>query len=208
MGSFLVRTYLIDHPGQVQGAILSGTGQERAPLIALGRLLAGLECRRLGPRGISPLVTALSLGAYNRRFAPNRTGADWVSSDPGEVDAYLADPLCTFAPTVSLFRDMLGALARLGRQQNLSSMDPDTPIYLFSGQKDPVGQMGRGVERVAAMLRRVGCREVEVRLYPGGRHEMFHEIQRETVLCDTLDWLNRHCPRSNRKERETHEQLV
>ena len=36
MGSFLTRTYLIDHPGTVDGAILSGTGQEPAPLVAFG----------------------------------------------------------------------------------------------------------------------------------------------------------------------------
>ena len=108
MGSFLTRTYLIQYPGTLDGVILSGTGQEPAPLVALGRALASLECRRLGSQGVSPLVDALSLGAYNRRFRPNRTGADWISSDPAAVDAYLADPLCRPKPTVSMFRDMMG----------------------------------------------------------------------------------------------------
>ena len=90
MGSFLTRTYLIQYPGTLDGVILSGTGQEPAPLVALGRALASLECRRLGSQGVSPLVDALSLGAYNHRFRPNRTGADWISSDPSAVDAYLA----------------------------------------------------------------------------------------------------------------------
>lgn len=108
MGSFLTRTYLILWPGTVSGAVLMGTGQEPAPLIALGRRAAALECRRLGPRGVSPLVHSLSLGAYNRRFRPNRTASDWLSRDPAEVDAFLADPLCQFRPTVSLFRDMMG----------------------------------------------------------------------------------------------------
>ena len=87
MGSFLTRTYLIDHPGRWTGAILSGTGQEPAPLVAFGKLLAGLECRRLGYDGVSPLVDRLSLGAYNRRFRPNRTSADWLSRDEEQVDA-------------------------------------------------------------------------------------------------------------------------
>lgn len=100
MGSFLTRTYLIQYPGTLDGVILSGTGQESAPLVALGKALASLECRRLGSQGVSPLVDALSLGAYNRRFRPNRTGADWISSDPAAVDAYLADPLCRPKPTV------------------------------------------------------------------------------------------------------------
>ena len=61
MGSFLTRTYLILWPGTVSGAVLMGTGQEPAPLVALGKRISALECRRLGPRGVSPLVHTLSL---------------------------------------------------------------------------------------------------------------------------------------------------
>ena len=92
MGSFLTRTYLILWPGTVSGAVLMGTGQEPAPLVALGKRISALECRRLGPRGVSPLVHTLSLGAYNRRFRPSRTPSDWLSRDPAEVDAFLAPP--------------------------------------------------------------------------------------------------------------------
>ena len=189
MGSFLARTYLIRYPGTLSGCVLSGTGQESAPLIALGRLLAGAECCRLGPRGVSPLVDALSLGAYNRRFRPNRTSADWISSDPSAVDTYLADPLCRPRPTVSMFRDMMGGLQFIARPCNLRKMDPDTPVLFLSGERDPVGGMGRGVRKVYAMFRRAGCRDLTLTLYPGGRHEMFHEVNRQQVLEDLLAWL-------------------
>jgi len=52
-----------------------------------------------------------------------------------------------------------------------------------------VGDMGRGVEKVAGMLRKAGCRDVTVKLYPGGRHEMFNEINKDEVLADLLAWL-------------------
>ena len=189
MGSFLTRTYLIRWPGTVDGAILSGTGQEPAPLVAAGRVLASLERLRLGPEGVSPLVDALSLGAYNRRFRPNRTRADWISRDTAQVDAYLADPLCTFQPTVSMFYDMMGGLQFIANRDNLARMDPHTPIYLFSGDRDPVGGMGKGVKKVYALLRRAGCEDVTLKLYPGGRHEMFHELNHQQVFQDTLAWL-------------------
>ena len=86
MGSFLTRTYLIDHPGTwTEPSCRDRAGA--APLVAFGKLLAGLECRRLGYDGVSPLVDRLSLGAYNRRFRPNRTSADWLSRDEEQVDA-------------------------------------------------------------------------------------------------------------------------
>ena len=194
MGSFLTRTYLILWPGTVSGAVLMGTGQEPAPLVALGRLISALECRRLGPRGVSPLVHTLSLGAYNRRFRPNRTPSDWLSRDPAEVDAFLADPLCQPRPTVSLFRDMMRALQFIARRDQLARMDPSVPVCFLSGQEDPVGGMGRGVEKVVRRFRDAGCRNLSVRLYPGARHELFHEQNRREVWADLLNWLEGRLP--------------
>ncbi|MFR1826187.1 MAG: alpha/beta fold hydrolase, partial [Lawsonibacter sp.] len=184
MGSFLTRTYLILWPGTVSGAVLMGTGQEPAPLVALGKRISALECRRLGPRGVSPLVHTLSLGAYNRRFRPSRTPSDWLSRDPAEVDAFLADPLCQSRPTVSLFRDMMGGLQLIARRDQLARMDPSVPVCFLSGQEDPVGGMGRGVEQVVRMFQDAGCRDLSLHLYPGARHELFHEQNRREVWAD------------------------
>lgn len=196
MGSFLTRTYLILWPGTVSGAVLMGTGQEPAPLVALGKRISALECRRLGPRGVSPLVHTLSLGAYNRRFRPSRTPSDWLSRDPAEVDAFLADPLCQSRPTVSLFRDMMGGLQLIARRDQLARMDPSVPVCFLSGQEDPVGGMGRGVEQVVRMFQDAGCWDLSLHLYPGARHELFHEQNRREVWADLLDWLEDRLPPS------------
>lgn len=189
MGSFLTRTYLIRWPGTLDGAVLSGTGQEPAPLVALGRLLAGGLCALRGPEYVSDLVYQLSLGAYNRAFRPNRTTADWLSRDEGAVDANLRDPLCAFRPTVSMFRDMMTGLRFIARRDNLARMERATPVYFLSGDRDPVGSMGAGVKKVAGMFRAAGCGDVTLKLYPGGRHEMFNEINRQEVMDDLLAWL-------------------
>ena len=189
MGSFLTRTYLIRWPGTVDAAVLSGTGQEAAPLVAFGRGLAGMVGLLRGPDHVNDLVYALSLGAYNRQFRPNRTSADWLSRDKDQVDANLADPLCSFKPTVSMFRDMMGGLQFIGDPSELAHMNKSTPVYLMSGDRDPVGNMGKGVRKVERMLHRAGCTDVTVRLYPGGRHEMFHEINRQEVIADLLAWI-------------------
>jgi len=189
MGSFLARTCLCRYPGAVDGAILSGTGQEAAPLIAACKSLTQLLCRTRGPHFVSPLVYALSIGNYNKAFSPARTPADWISRDEAVVDAYIHDPLCTFVPTVSLFRDMMGGLQYIVRPASLGQMKKDTPVYFLSGDRDPVGAMGKGVKKVAGLFRGAGCSDVTVKLYPGGRHEMFNEINKEEVLADLLVWL-------------------
>ena len=192
MGSFLTRTYLIRWPGTLDGAVLSGTGQEPAPLVALGRLLAGGLCALRGPEYVSDLVYQLSLGAYNRAFRPNRTTADWLSRDEGAVDANLRDPLCAFRPTVSMFRDMMTGLRFIARRDNLARMDRATPVYFLSGDRDPVGSNGRGVRKVYGYFQRHGTRDLKLKLYPGGRHEMLNEINRDEVYADVLAWLEGH----------------
>lgn len=194
MGSFVVRGYLIFWPGTVDGAILSGTGQEPPLTVAAGRTLSGLFARISGPRAHSKLLDTLSMGAYNKQFKPNRTGADWISRDTAVVDAYCADPMCRFLPTVSMFHDMMVGLQLLAKRENLQKMDPDTPVYFFAGDKDPVGSSGKGVRKVAGWFRDVGVKDVTVTLYPEGRHEMLNELNKDQVFQDVLDWLEKHMP--------------
>lgn len=191
MGSFVARTYLIDYPGTLDGCILSGTGQEPGALVAFGHLLTGVLGCGWGKRKVNALVKALTLDPYNKKFAPNRTSADWISRDTAVVDAYCADPLCSFYPTVGMNHDMLGGLRYIANRANLARMDTNTPVYFFSGDADPVGQEGQGVQKVAGWFRDAGGRDVTVKLYPGGRHEMLNETNREEVYQDVLGWLER-----------------
>ena len=194
MGSFVTRGYLMFYPGTVDGAILSGTGQEAGLLVGFGQKLSALLCRIKGPDHVSSFVYQLSLGNYDRAFRPNRTDSDWLSRDQASVDAFLADPLCGFQPTVGMFRDMLGGIRYIGDPVNAVRMDQYTPVLFLSGDRDPVGSMGRGVRRVEKLFREAGCRDVTVKLYPGARHEILNETNRAEVQQDLLDWLEKKLP--------------
>ena len=194
MGSFLARTYLIRYPGTVAGAILMGTGQMVPAVLAAARVLAAEEARRVGEDHASPLVTKLAFETYNRRFAPNRTAFDWLAANEESVDRYIADPLCGGDTTTGLFREMLSGIAYVAKGENLRKMNLNTPVLFISGEDDPVGDMGKGVRRAYAAFRRAGVRDAELKLYPGLRHEILNEADRETVYRDILDWLESRLP--------------
>ena len=199
MGSFLARTYLIRYPGTVAGAVLMGTGQMASAAVAGGRLVAAAEERRVGETQTSPLVKRLAFDAYNRKFAPNRTGFDWLSASEENVDRYLADPLCGGEATIGLFREMLAGIAFISRRENLKRMNRNTPILFISGENDPVGDMGRGVRRAYDRFRRAGVRDVQMKLYPGLRHEILNENCREDVYQDILQWMEKRLQNSTRE---------
>ena len=179
MGSFLVRTYLIRCPGTVDGAVIMGTGQMPAALVG----------RRVGEDRSSPMVDKLAFGGYNRRFAPNRTGFDWLSLNEENVDRYIADPLCGGNATVGLFRELLRGLRFIAKPENLKKMNANTPVLFISGAMDPVGDCGRGVRRAYRSFKKAGARDVSIRLYPELRHEILNEACREEVYRDLYLWL-------------------
>lgn len=190
MGSFLVRTYLIRFRTGLDGAVISGTGQQPGALVAGGKLMSALEVRRHGARYKSPLLNKLAFGGYNDKLAPSRTIYDWISRDEAVVDAYSADPLCGFIPSAGLMHDMMCGIEFIGRHKNISRMKKDLPIMFVSGDFDPVGEQGKGVIRVYKSFLKAGMTDVTMKLYHGGRHEMLNEINKEEVQQDILAWLN------------------
>ena len=190
MGSFLTRTYLIRYPGTVKAAIIMGTGWQPKAVIAGGMAVAKAVGAVVGENGTSDLVTNLAFGAYNKLFAPNRTSCDWLSADEGNVDAYMADPLCGADATVGLFRQMLSGIRFNQKLSNLRQMDPRIPVLFVAGEKDPVGDCGTGVRRTYQEFRRAGVQDCTLKLYPGLRHEILNEkAQQQQIFEDIGQWL-------------------
>ncbi len=193
MGSFLTRSYLIRYPGEKKAAILMGTGWQPGYMLTGGSLIAKRFYYKNGGSSTSNFVTELAFGGYNRAFAPNRTGFDWLSADPENVDRYIADPLCGADATVGLFRDMLGGIHFNQKPANLKKMDPSIPVLFISGEDDPVGAMGKGVKRSCAAFQKAGMQDVTIKLYAGLRHEILNEKpMQQTVYSDIHDWLSRY----------------
>ena len=124
--------------------------------------------------------------------APNRTAFDWISLDPGNVDRYLADPMCGEDPSTGLFREMLWGISYITRPANLRRMNANTPVLFLSGAMDPVGDCGKGVRRAYRSFQKAGVRDVSMKLYPDLRHEIFNEACREDVYNDLYQWLSRY----------------
>ena len=189
MGSFLIRTYIIRHPDNYDAVILSGTGHMPKPMIESGYALASGIAKIKGPRYVSKLIDKIAFGSYNKQFSPARTKFDWISRDEHEVDKYVADPFCGFIATASLFTDMMGGLKFITDKENIEKINKNKPVYFMSGDMDPVGENGKGVERAYKAFCDAGVRDVYMKLYPGGRHEMLKETNKLEVYNDISQWI-------------------
>ncbi len=190
MGSFVLRTYLMLHGEGLTGAVISGTGFTPELMRCAGELTASLSVKRHGPRYKDPLLGKLSFGAYNKRIENPASVNAWLSRDPAVPEAYDKDPLCGFLPSALFFREMIRGIGYIQKKKNIDKIPKTLPLYMFSGDMDPVGEYGKGFMKVYDGLVAAGCR-VEKKLYPGGRHEMLNETNKEEVKNDALAFIEK-----------------
>ena len=199
MGSFMATRFCQLYPAQLHqqynqkliGLILSGSNYMPSAACKIIAGVAWLERARLGGRSISNLLEQLSFGSFNRAFKPVRTEKDWLSKDHTVVDNYIDDPWCGGAITTQSWYDFIHGLADIASPQSMKKIDSQLPVYLFSGQQDPVGGNGRGVLKLQQVLLDAGISQVDIKLYFQGRHEMLNETNRVDVYEDLLNWLNK-----------------
>ena len=190
MGSFMARTLLIRYPDAFNAAIISGTGNQGAALVNGGLIMGNLVTGLKGAHHYSKFLNNLAFGSYNKIYDNPKTEYDWLSRDEANVQKYIDDPLCGFIPSCSLFRDMMTGVKFITNKKNLTAMNKDMPVYFISGDMDPVGECGKGVQKAYNNFLEAGMKDVSIKLYPGGRHEMLNEINKDEVYTDILAWLD------------------
>jgi alpha-beta hydrolase superfamily lysophospholipase len=171
MGSFAAQQYILDGSPEIDGLALSGSG-------ALDALVRLAQSSSKTPAEI-----------VNASFEPARTPCDWLSRDPAVVDAYLNDPLCFGWLKPSASESFFAAAPALADPVRLRQIRESLPIYVFSGAEDPVGLKLEGVRILTDRYRAAGIQDIDCDYYPGGRHEMLNEINRDEVRANLLRWI-------------------
>jgi alpha-beta hydrolase superfamily lysophospholipase len=191
MGSILVETYIAAYGQELSGCVLSGVAAPASPLLsAAGALIAAIGAALKGQKAPAKILDSMSFSANNRDFEPARSRFDWLSRDTAEVDKYLADPLCGFVCSFGLYRDLIAGLRSLyGKASPFSGAPKSLPIYILSGAEDPVGGAHGFVPLLAGKFKAAGLENIETRLYPGARHEILNETNKDEVLKDIKEWL-------------------
>lgn len=192
MGSFAAQRYIMLYGNDLDGVILSGSNGKQGRILKIASLIAKREIKKQGRKVQSLRLNDLIFGANNRKFEPSRTKFDWLSRDEKEVDKYNGDPYCGTVFTTGFFYDFFIGLMKIEDKRNIRLVPKDLPIYIFSGDKDPVGKFGKGVVNLYNRYKDQGVKDVEYKLYKDGRHEMLNEINRDEVMNDVVEWLEMH----------------
>lgn len=189
MGSFIVRNYMFRYGTGISAAIVMGTGMQPQTLLNLSRIIGGIQKLLCGPEYVSRLLDKLAFGKYNGKIEKPATEFDWLSRDAERVADYIRDPMCGFVFTVNGFLTLMELISRLNRSENVDKVPKSLPVLMISGTGDPVGDYGAGVRKAYDSLVGVGVKNVRLKLYEGGRHELLNETNRDEVMRDIMNWL-------------------
>jgi alpha-beta hydrolase superfamily lysophospholipase len=189
MGSFVVRNYLCRYGTGVNAAILMGTGMPGKMLIGSARFIANLQAAFIGGGKPGKLLNKMAFGGYNKKIKDSTATFAWLSVNAENVKNYEDDPLCGQPFSINGFQTLLELPYRILKPKNLANMPPRLPILIVSGTEDPVGDYGRGPKKTRQSLRKAGVHDVEVNLYPWGRHEILMEAEKMEVYTDIINWL-------------------
>jgi alpha-beta hydrolase superfamily lysophospholipase len=190
MGSIIALASAERDGGDLTGLVLSG------PIGVAPHLtdtVSALEAAVSAGLGDEPVNV---LGPFNEQFEPARTPYDWLSRDPAEVDAYIADPLCgdDMPLTHAYVAGFMGLAVRGAQPDAIAQLPDGLPVLMISGGRDPVGGEDAGqVTELAELLRARGLPVVQL-VYMDARHEVLNETNRDEVTADLLSWLDQQLP--------------
>ncbi|MBO7318473.1 MAG: alpha/beta hydrolase [Clostridia bacterium] len=187
MGSFCVRVYATSFWNELSGLILCGTGELPSVAVVMEEPIK-LLCKKLGTRASVPAGLLDKMQTFMIRDA--KTSKDWLSRNEENVQNYINDPLCGADFKMSLIRDLISIANTACTDEWAYLVPPTLPILLVSGAKDPVGMNGKGVINVCDNLEDAGHTPT-CYLYPGDRHEILFEDDREKIFGDILAWLEK-----------------
>lgn len=156
------------------------------PLVLLGHSMGGLIVTAyLLERPLKPDFLILSGPAIVPLLDPNDRTIDptRLSKDPAVWQAYLEDPL--------ILRERVDPelFVRLGEGLSLlpgRAGEISVPLLLLHGEDDRLCS----ADGAKMYVEGTSSPDLTVKTYPGGRHEMFNETNRDEVLADLVRWLD------------------
>jgi alpha-beta hydrolase superfamily lysophospholipase len=190
MGGLIALNFVQRYSQRIAGAAIWNANFSAGPAERLARLLLLWERFRLGSDVPSRLLPKLTFQAWAQQIPDRCTDFDWLSRDKAEGDAYIADPLCGWDASVSMWRDIFDLIFHGSDDRNLADVRKDLPFHLVGGDKDPATAGGKAVRDLDARLRWLGFSNVTTSIYPDTRHESLNELNRETVMADFVEWAN------------------
>lgn len=189
-GSFLGQGYIQQNSQNIDGCILSGSANMSGIEPKIGRTIANIQHKLYGKDKSAEFIKNMTFGAYEKPFKKEKRQNAWLNRDIDACEKYNSDKFCNYTMSVGFYKNFFDGLCRIYEPERLAAIDKNLPIYIVSGDKDPVGKMGKLVSKLYDLYKGIGIKDVKIKLYEDARHEIVNEVNKDEVYADVVTWLD------------------
>jgi alpha-beta hydrolase superfamily lysophospholipase len=193
MGGLIALNHAIAHPGSVAGLAVWNSNFSAGLLGRVGQAILAFERFRLGHDVASRVLPKLTFQAWAKSVKEARTNFDWLSRDPAEVDAYVADPLCGWDASVGMWQDVFALIYKGADDARLAALPRNLPIHIRGGGRDPATDFAKATRNLERRFKALTFTDVSCMVDPQARHESLNDINRADVTDDFISWALRAC---------------
>lgn len=178
MGSLITRVLLSQTKISFNGVILTGTLNPPTKLIKSAKLLAKLNQRMFGAKGINKKINKIAFGDLHERISYNQEN----------VEKYHQDKRTGLPFSNAALNDLFNLTDKAIDEHNIQSLQRTN--YLFMSGKDD--QFSDNTEQVKYLTNKLDEYKItnEYHFYHGMKHEILNEDYKEEVFADILKFIN------------------
>ena len=192
MGSFLARSFMLKYDYHLSGAIIASTRGTSPIENNIEYFISKIQKNIFGGNKRAKLMHNLSVGGYSNKYFKNENSVNsWLTSDKEEIELLDKDGYFAKKPaSIETYLQMFHMIKEIESNKYFDEINKNIPILLLAGDKDPVGDFGRSVTKVYNRYLESGVKDIEIKLYKDGRHELLKDKNRYEVMDDITNWLN------------------
>ena len=188
-GSFLSRIFAGTYGNELNGLILTGTGN--ADIKKIKHALKLIRAMRITKKADyrSKMVLKTLFTSYSQRIENPKNMHEWMCRDEKSIEDYLNNPLNNYVYTLNGFSTLLYAVLKMQEERVFEDTPEKLPILMMSGSEDPVGNYGEKVLEVCNLYKEHKVKDVTLKIYKGARHNILMEINKKEVMKDCMEWI-------------------
>lgn len=185
MGSMVVRSFTKRYDGTIDTLFVCGCPSDN-PAKSAGKFLADCFALFAGGHSRPKILQKLSFGSFNAPFAQEGYPVAWVCSDKQTLEEYHSDPLCMFQFTANGFSNLTALMKDCYSRKGWKVINPELPVHFISGAEDPCLVSEKAIGKAVDLMKQVGYKNTDLKLYEGMRHEILNETGKRQVWDDIL----------------------
>lgn len=189
-GSFIGQEYINRYSNKVNGVILSGSAKQSGIDAKAGLVFTTLYKKFFDDSKKNPFLESLIFGNYCKKEKDNKSSFAWLSSDIDQVKRYETDEYCGTVFTTNFYHNMFTGFKSLYIKEKADKIHKSLPIFIIAGDMDPVGKYGKSVQKLYAYYKDLNLNNVNIKLYPNGRHELINEKNNLCIYNDIYSWIS------------------